>query len=77
MFSGRKKKGKSPGSKEIIGLMLNTQNPLPLCPHLNPCTPTDDAKDAAWASLRPASGRIWYIGDRSSAHKDTEHKEGH
>lgn len=35
---GQKKKGENLGSKEVMGLMLNMQNPLPWHPQLQPCT---------------------------------------
>lgn len=36
-LSGRKKKGENLGSKEVMGLMLNMQNPLPWHPQPQPC----------------------------------------
>lgn len=35
---GRKKKGENLGSKEVVGLMPDMQNPLPWHPQLQPCT---------------------------------------
>ena len=35
---GRKKKGGNLGSKEVVGFILNMQNPLPWHPQLQPCT---------------------------------------
>lgn len=62
ILPARKKKGGNLGSREVMSLMFNMKNCLPLYLHIQPCThlshiPNDDAKDGAWANLTPARGR--------------------